>query len=114
MDDLKAKIKDALEELEYKRVRKDWPEHLVQLGIDVDEAYTWGAEIAGVIEEYHSSIMRLFKMLDEQDPALIPERVYSWVIGRLEVTIPEIEEPMRYMKERLEKLLPPEPEYEDE
>lgn len=112
--DLRDRIREFFAEIEYTHLKQAWVERIVDDGLDEAEARKWAAEIGHVVEEYESSLLRLADLLDEKDPALIPKRVYSWVIGRLEVTIPEIEEPMRYLKERLEKLLPHEPDDEDE
>lgn len=109
MDDLKARIKSFLDEVEFTYVKKTWLEHLTTVGIDKDEASVWVAEIGHVIEEYQSSLMRLADLLEEADVERIPQRVHSWAVGRIEVTIPEIEEPMRYLEGILEKYLPPEP-----
>ncbi len=59
-----------------------------------------------VVEEYQSSLMELADLLQEQDVRRIPQRVHSWVVGALEVSIPEIEEPMRYLEGLLNKYLP--------
>src|SRR5258706_5100921 len=113
-DDLKARIKAFLEEIEYVHLKKDWPERLIAAGIDEREAQKWAAEIGHVVEEYQSSLMRLADLLQETDSERIPRRVHSWAVGRIEVSIPEIEEPMRYLEGELEKYLPPEPDDEDE
>jgi len=114
MDDLKNKIKTLLEEVENIHLKKTWPEYLIAVGISEDEARIWAAEIGHVVEEYQSSLMRLVDLLQETNVERIPEKVHSWVVGRIEVTIPEIEEPMRYLEGQLEKYLPPETDDEGE
>lgn len=114
VNDLKPRIKTFLEEIEFTHVKTLWLEHLLAVGIDKSDAAVWAAEIGHVIEEYQSSLMRLADLLQETDPQRIPEEVHSWAVGRIEVTIPEIEEPMRYLEKQLEKYLPPEPDDEDE
>jgi hypothetical protein len=54
------------------------------------------------------------KLLHETDAEDIPNKVHGWAIGILNVTIPEIEEPMRYLQGQLEKYLPPKDDDEDE
>jgi hypothetical protein len=114
MEDLKPRIKEFLEEIEYEHLKKIWPEQLGAAGLDKREAQKWAAEIGHVIEEYQSSLMRLADLLLETDAQRIPREVHSWAVGTIVVTIPEIEDPMRYLKGEMEKYLPPEPEDEDE
>lgn len=114
MDDLKARIKALLEEIEYTHLKKTWPEQLIAAGFNEIEAHKWAAEIGHVVEEYQSSLMRLADLLQENDSQRIPRQVHSWAVGRLEVSIPEIEEPMRHLEGLLGKYLPPEPNDEDE
>lgn len=108
MDDLRESIKQALDELIQTRLRKTWPEHLTTLGITEDDAHTWGVEISQVVDEYRSTLMNLFDLLIEQDPEQIPRQIHSWAVGISEVTVPEIQEPMKYLEAQLEKHLPPE------
>jgi hypothetical protein len=114
MDDLGTQIKLFLDDIEFIHLKKEWQERLVNVGIDVAEASVWAAEIGHVIDEYRSSLIRLADLLEETDPERIPLRVHSWAVGRLVVSIPEIEEPMRYLEKQLEKYLPPEPDNENE
>jgi hypothetical protein len=114
VDDLKQKVKDFFDELEYVHLKKAWPERLIGVGIDEREAHTWAAEIGHVVEEYQSSLMRLADLLQETDPERIPRQVHSWAVGRIVVSIPEIEEPMHYLEKLVEKYLPPEPEESDD
>lgn len=114
MNDLKTRIKTFLEEIEYTHVKKLWLERLIAVGVDKNEAEVWAAEIGHVIEEYQSSLMRLADLLEETNGEVIPQHVHSWAVGRIEVTIPEIEEPMRYLEGQVRKYLPPEPNDEDE
>jgi hypothetical protein len=114
VEDLKTRIKALLSEVEFTYLKRTWVEHLAETGIDEGEARKWAAEIGHVVDEYQSSLIRLVDLLEETDPERIPQCVHSWVVGRLEVTIPEIEDPMRYLEGLLEKYLPPEPDDEDE
>lgn len=114
MNDLKTRIKTFLEEIEFTHVKNLWLEHLIAVGIDKNEAAVWAAEIGHVIEEYQSSLTHLADLLEETNADLIPQRVHSWAVGSIEVTIPEIEEPMRYLEGQVRKYLPPEPPDEDE
>ena len=113
LDDLKARIKALLEEIEYTHLKKTWPEQLIKAGISEIEAHKWAAEIGHVVEEYQSSLTRLVDLLQENDSQRIPQQVHSWAVGTFEVSVPEIEEPMRYLEGLLEKYLPPEPNDED-
>ncbi len=114
VNDLKPRIKTFLEEIEFTHVKNLWLERLLAVGIDKNEAEIWAAEIGHVIEEYQSSLTHLADLLEETNADLIPQRVHSWVVGTIEVTIPVIEEPMQYLQGLLEKYLPPEPNNEDE
>jgi hypothetical protein len=114
MDDLKVRIKEVLDELIQTHLYKKWPEHLVGAGIDENEARAWGVEISQVVDEYRSTLMHLLDLLDESDPEQIPRNVHSWAVGISEVTVPEIQEPMLYLKGLLEEYLPPEPDDEEE
>jgi hypothetical protein len=114
MKDLKARIKEILDELIQEHLYSSWPEHLVASGIDENEARNWGVEISQVVDEYRSTLLRLADLLDESDSEQIPLKVHSWAVGISEVTVPEIEEPMRYLEGLLKKYLPPEPDDEDE
>lgn len=114
MDDLKTRIKMLLEEVENIHLKKTWPEHLIGIGVSEDDARVWAAEIGHVVEEYQSSLIRLVDLLQESNLEYIPEKVYSWAVGRVEVTIPEIEEPMRYLQGILQKYIPPEPDDEED
>lgn len=113
MSDLKDRIKKALDELIQMHLYNTWPEHLIALGIDENEARTWGVEISQVVDEYRSTLMQLLDLTDESDSDQIPLKVYSWVVGRIEVTLPEIEDPMRHLATLLQKYVPPEPDDED-
>jgi hypothetical protein len=54
--------------------------------------------------------MRLADLLQETDPQRIPIRIHRWAVGILEVSVPEISEPMEHLKSLLEKYIPPEPD----
>ncbi|MBZ0275150.1 MAG: hypothetical protein K8I60_03340 [Anaerolineae bacterium] len=114
MSDLKERIKQVLDELIQVHLYKRWPEHMIALGIDEDEARTWGAEISHVVDEYRSTLMDLTNILGETDMDRIHRQVHSWAVGISEVTVPEIEEPMRYLEKLLDKYLPPEPDDKDD
>jgi hypothetical protein len=114
VEDLKTRIKALLNEIEFTHLKKDWTKRLTEVGIDEGDASKWAAEIGHVVDEYQSSLIRLVDLLQESDPRRIPQRIHGWAVGRLEVTIPEIEDPMRYLERLVEKYLPPEPDDEDE
>jgi len=114
VEDLKNRIKALLSEIEYSHVKRTWVEQLTQKGFAEDEARQWAAEIGHVVDEYQSSLIRLVELLEEANPERIPESIYDWTVGRLEVTIPEIEEPMRYLENLLKKYIPAEPDDEEE
>lgn len=107
-EDLGTQIKGLLHETEYKYVKNLWVKQLIESGIGEKEAKKWAAEIGHVIDEYQSSLMRLVDLMQETDPMLIPQRIHSWAVGRLEVTIPEIEDRMKYLAGELQKYLPEE------
>lgn len=114
MEDLKARIKALMTEIESTHLKKDWIERLIEAGIEKEAAYTWAAEIGHVIDEYRSTLMGLADVLAETDVDRIPRQVHSWAVGISEVTVAEIEEPMRYLEKQLDEFLPPEPDDEDE
>lgn len=114
MDDLKTRIKTFLDEIEYTHLKRAWPERLVAAGINEREAHKWAAEIGHVVDEYRSTLMQLAELLQVTDTERIPQQVHSWAVGISEVTVPEINEPMLYLKGLLEEYLPPEPDDEEE
>ena len=113
MDDLKARIKEVLDELIQIQLYKTWPEFLIASGIDENDAGTWGVEISQVVDEYRSTLMSLADLLAETDIERIPREVHSWAVGISEVTVDEIQEPMLYLEKQLEKYLPPEEDEDD-
>ena len=52
LDDLKARIKALLTEIEYVHLRKVWPERLVASGIDRQDARKLATEIGQMMGEY--------------------------------------------------------------
>lgn len=108
MDDVKHRIKELLDEIIQVRLWQAWPERLNTMGVEADEARTWGAEISQVVDEYRSTLMSLADLLDETDPEQIRTKVHSWAIGISEVTVPEIQEPMKYLASKIEGRLPAE------
>src|SRR5689334_21543248 len=83
LDDLKKRIKDFLDEIEYVHLKEAWPKRLSGIGINERDAQIWAAEIGHVVEEYQSSLMRLADLLEETDPERIPLRVHSWAVGTI-------------------------------
>ena len=114
MNDLKERIKEVLDELIQLYLYKKWPEHLIALGIDENDARTWGVEISQVVDEYRSTLLLLSDLLTENDAEKVPVKTHSWAVGISEVTVPEIREPMQYLEKLLEKYLPPEDNFDDE
>ena len=113
MDELKPRVVAFLEEFEYTYLKGKWVEELVSVGIDIDEARMWAAELGHVVDEYRSTLRELADLLLETDPEQIPQKIYSWAVGIQEVTVPEIADPMKYLEEQLKKYIPPD-DYGDE
>ena len=116
-DSMKPKIDAFFNEFGHSYLGKEWQEYLMSAGISEKDAGLWAVEIWQVVDEFHSRLLRLDKLiqdtLHDTDVERIQKRVYYWVAGTLAVTPGEIEEPMRYLQGELEKTLPPDPDDDD-
>src|SRR5258706_12612774 len=109
-DDLKARIKTLLEEIEYVHLKKNWPERLIAAGIDEGEAHIWAAEIGHVVNEYERSLRYLVEVLYIGNPRqTMPEDINNWAAYTRDIGVFTIENSLGYLQERLEKYIPPQP-----
>jgi hypothetical protein len=113
MDELKSLIQSFFNEVEFTYLKKRWVERLIANGIDEKEAGLWAIEIGHVVDTYRSNLTRLADLLAETDTDRVPEKVYYWVVGSLDDTIPVMTDPLQYLEKQLEKYLPPDEEDED-
>lgn len=114
-DELKAKIKSLLEEIEYVHLKKVWPERLIAAGISKREAQKWAAEIGHIVNEYERSLRYLVDLLYVGNPRVtIPEDIESWAAYTRDIGVFTLENSIKDLQEHLKTYLPPNPDEEDE
>ena len=106
MEEIKKRVKLLLDEIEYVHLKKKWLQNLVEAGADEEEARIWVAEIGHVVDEYRTTLEQLTELLGDTDIETVPTKIHDWAVGISEVTVPEIQEPMRYLEGQLKKYVP--------
>jgi hypothetical protein len=114
MEDLKARIKVLMYEIEYIHLKKNWLEQLVAAGIEQDDVYKWIAEIGHVIDGYERSLRNLVDLMEESDIETIAVELGTWIKITRDTTVWTIDEAMKRLEGRYEKYLPPEDDDEAE
>jgi hypothetical protein len=113
LEKIRGDITVLLDEIQYTHL-KQWPEHLIRHGIGEKDAHIWATEIASVLDQYRSSLLKLIDVLNENDVERIPKVVYDWSVYISEVIVPKVHDPMLALDKLIEPMRPHEPEDDDE
>ena len=108
MEDLKARLKALLHEIEYVYLKKKWVDKMITSGIDEQDAYKWVAEIGHVVDEYERSLRFLIDSLEEDDVNRTIKSLEGWVAYTRDMTIWKIDDAMKELDGVYKKYLPPE------
>jgi hypothetical protein len=114
MEDLKARVKTLMYEIEYTHLKKLWVERVIKAGIAPEDAYKWVAEIGHIVDEYERSLRFLLDLLQESKPERVAQKLESWLAYTRDMTVWKLEDVTKELEGKYEKYLPPEPEDEDE
>lgn len=114
VEDQKARLTALFYEVEFTCLKKNWVDHLTNLGIEKEDAYKWVAEIGHVVDAYGTSLHDLIDLFKEDNVDNIAVGLETWIWKTREMTMWTIDDAMRALKGTYEKYLPPEPEDEDE
>ncbi len=114
MQDLKARIKNLMYEIEFIHLKKDWANRLIAAGVEEKDVYKWVAEIGHVVDEYERSLRFLVDMLQKSDVEDSARELDSWRAYTRDMTVWTIDEAMKRLSGRYEKYLPPEEDDEEE
>ncbi len=113
MDELKQRIKALFEEIESIHLRKTLLTKLTAAGIDKNEAHDWILEIGQIVDEYERSLHLLIDLIQESDQEQIPQKFESWLAYTEDMSLFKISDILKYIKNKLQKYLPPEIDDED-
>ncbi|CAG0975201.1 hypothetical protein ANRL4_01522 [Anaerolineae bacterium] len=114
MEDVKARVKALMHEIEFTHLKKDWVERLITGGIEREDAYKWVAEIGHVVDEYERSLRLLLGLLQENDIATVARKLESWLAYTRDMSIWKLEDATKELQGHYEKYLPSEPEDKEE
>ncbi len=113
MDDLKARVKELLYEIEYTHLKKNWVEQLIEAGVAKEDVYKWVAEIGHVVDVYERSLQHLFEVMEASDVEDVAVELGTFIKITRDTTVWTIDEAMKRLEGRYEKYLPPEDDDED-
>ena len=113
MEDLKARIKTLMHEIEYTHLKKNWVEQLIETGIEERDAYKWVAEIGHVVDEYERSLRYLVELLEENEIERVADGLRIWIGHTRDITIWKLDDVMKELEDQYEKYLPPEEDEEE-
>lgn len=113
MDDLKARIKALMYEIEFTHLKQNWVNKLIEAGIEKNDIYKWVAEIGHVVDEYERSLRNLVELLEENDIESVAVELGTWIRMTRDVTVWTIDSSMKRLEGKYEKYLPIEPDDED-
>ncbi len=114
MEDLKARIKALLHEIEFTHLKQNWAERIITTGVAKEDSYKWVAEIGHIVDEYERSLRFLTNLLQTSKPSDAAEKLEGWIAYTRDMTIWKLDDALNQLQGRYEKYLPPEPEDEDE
>lgn len=113
IEDLKARIQALMHEIEFTHLKQNWVTHLIEMGVEKEDAYKWVAEIGHVVDEYERSLRNLVDVFEETDVENLAVELRTWIKITGDMTVWTIAKSMKRLEGRYEKYLPPEENEED-
>ena len=113
MDEVKDRIKMLFDEVESIHIRQTLRNNLTSAGIDNSEAHNWVIEIGEIVDEYERSLRLLMDLIQINDKGRIPQKLESWLAYTEDISLFKIGDVVKYVKEGLQKYIPPDVEDEN-
>lgn len=115
MDELKARIRDLFEEIEFVHLKGDWAKRIVAGGVSKEDSLKWVTELGNIVDEYRLSIELAIDLTYIGDLSEATQALDKWLAYTRDVSMPRISDALDTLEGSLEKYLPPpNPEDEDE